>query len=257
MVIAIVANRPWYKYMIINIYALLRHTKDVKKIYILTETCNVNEIPYLNNLINKYSGVEFKVLDARPIIEKNVSSDCANKNSFFTQFAMVKLMLADVVKEDKVLYIDTDAIVRADISNVWKYNIDNYYIAGVRDFGILKRGVPELMSIAEKYINSGFVIFNLKKIRADFIKEKLFEIINNKPLRFPDQDALNLVCNQKVFMLPSMYNVCEDVTQEVVNKSLAKVYHYAGIKDFWVANRLYAEEWYDEEEKFYEEFEIQ
>ena len=63
-----------------------------------------------------------------------------------------------------------------------------------------------------------------------------------------------MVCCKKELYLPSMYNVCEDVTQEVVNKDLAKVYHYAGIKDNWVADRLYAEEYYDAEEKFYNEF---
>ena len=40
---------------------------------------------------------------------------------------------------------------------------------------------------------------------------------------------------------------------EPQNKSLTKVYHYAGPKFDWVVDRLYGEEWYDAEEKFYNE----
>ena len=50
-----------------------------------------------------------------------------------------------------------------------------------------------------------------------------------------------------------MYNVCDDVTMEIEDRDLAKIYHFAGIKDDWVVNLRYAEEWYNVEEKFYKE----
>ena len=155
------------------------------------------------------------------------------------------------MEEDKVIYLDTDTLVVKDISNVWRYDISNYYVAGVKDFGIYKRGNIDELGINGKYINSGFLIFNLKKIRKDKIQKKWFDIINDQELLFPDQDALNIVCTNKELYLPSMYNICDDVTLELENKSLAKVYHYAGIKENWVVNLRYAEEWYNVEEKFY------
>ena len=33
MVVALVANENWYKYMVIEVYSLLETTKDVKKVY--------------------------------------------------------------------------------------------------------------------------------------------------------------------------------------------------------------------------------
>ena len=137
---------------------------------------------------------------------------------------------------------------------MWKYNIDDYYVAGVKDFGILKRGDKVVADIVDNYINSGFVLFNLKKMREDNIKKKIFDILNSTELKYPDQDALNLVCNKKILFLPSMYNFCEDVTLEVMNKDLVRVFHFGGYKDFWVANRYYAEEWYEVEEAFYNEY---
>lgn len=254
MVIALVANENWYKYMMIDVYSLLECTKNVKKIYLFTETDKVEDIPYLDRVIKKYKDVEFIVRDSNKIIEENLSEYSANRDSFYTNFCLVKLMLSDATDEDKILYIDTDAIVRRDISNLWNYKMDDYYVAGVRDFGILKRGIDEVLPIADRYINSGFVLFNLKKMREDDIQEKMFDLLNTKELRFPDQDALNLVCNEKVLMLPSIYNLCEDVSLEVMNSDLVRVFHFAGEKDFWVANRFYSEEWYVMEEAFYNEF---
>lgn len=39
-----------------------------------------------------------------------------------------------------------------------------------------------------------------------------------------------------------------------MNERLVKVYHFAGPKKYWVVDRYYGEEWYDAEEKFYNEF---
>lgn len=95
-------------------------------------------------------------------------------------------------------------------------------------------------------------------IREDDIMNKWFDIVNREVLHFPDQDALNIVCQHKELYLPSMYNSCEygyfRITMQVINDSLIKVFHYAGDKSHWVADRLFAEEWYDAEEKFYNEF---
>lgn len=40
----------------------------------------------------------------------------------------------------------------------------------------------------------------------------------------------------------------------VRNQNLIRIYHFAYTKDFWVTNKLYAEEWYEVEEKFHNEF---
>ena len=169
-------------------------------------------------------------------------------------------MLSNFVKENKVLYIDTDAIVRKDISNVWNYDISNFYVAGVKDYGIIEDGIIEKYNITGKYINSGFVVFNLDKIRKENIMKQWFKLINTKKLVFPDQDALNIVCQHHELYLPSMYNSCEcygdRITQEVINTNLIKVFHYAGPKEYWLADRLHSEEWYDAEEKFFIEFGI-
>ncbi len=255
MVVALVANQNWYRHLVIEVYSLLKTTKTVKKVYLFTETDNADEIPHLRDVMERFNDVEIIVKDSRKIMDENINSDSLNRNSFYTDFCMVKLMFQNILEEDKIFYIDSDAIVLQDISNIWKYNIDDYYVAGVRDFGIMSRGTDYTRPIEDKYINSGVVLFNLKKMREDKIQEKMFEMINSRELSYPDQDALNLVCYDKIYLLPIFYNQCSEVTLGLIDKSKTRIMHYAGIKDqFWVTNRYHSEYWYEIEEEFNNEF---
>ncbi len=93
-------------------------------------------------------------------------------------------------------------------------NMDNYYIAGVRDFNeyINKKsthykniGIPNL----DSYVCSGVLIMNLEKIRNDNLNSTLNKLISendkNKTFKFPDQDALNVACYGHILALPFKY----------------------------------------------------
>lgn len=257
LIIVMSCTKSWYHYLMVDIYSLLECTKSVKKIYLLVETNNPEDIPDFLMIKQKYKDVEFVLLDLNQYIETNLINS-PNSNTIYTNFSFGRLLIPDIVEEEKAIYIDTDAIVKRDITNVWNYDITNYYLAGVKDYGIYEDNILDKYNIKGKYINSGFIVFNLKKIREENIKEQWFNIINTVPLTFPDQDALNIVCQYNELYLPSVYNSCEycgtRITMQPTNDSLIKVYHYAGPKEYWVVDRLYGEEWYEVEEKFINEF---
>lgn len=247
-------TKEWYHYLMVDIYSLLECTKSVKKIYLILETDKIAEIENLDAIMKKYKDVEFVIIDFYHSFFSKLKNDCPNLDSIYSNLCFAKIMLSDIVCEDKVLYIDTDAIVKRDISNLWNYRIDNYYVAGIKDFGILQRGTDDILEISNDYINSGVVLFNLNKMRCDGIQEKILEIINSRELRYPDQDALNIVCHNNILMLPSVYNHSDDFSLQAANQNLIKIYHFSGPKDAWVVNRFYAEEWYEVEENFCNEF---
>ena len=252
MIVAMCCTENWYQYLVTNIHSLLRTTKTVKKIYLLLETDNIDDVPYLKDVQKRYP-VEIVVLNFHSIFSKYVLASCPNVNTVYSNFCFGRLMLADVVQEDKVLYLDSDAVVRKDISDIWIYDVEDYYLAGCKDYGIIRDGTYNRLDIKKNYVNSGVVVFNLKKIREEGIVQKWFDIINTQELKYPDQDAMNMICTEKEFYLPPMYNTIWNVTIEPRDFSLIKVYHYAGIKDPWVADKIYGNQWYDSYEKFYHE----
>lgn len=252
MNIAMACNESWYYYLVVNLYSLLENTKNVKKIYLLLETDKVEDVPMLDKIIEKYP-VEFELINFNNVFDDLVDKGNVNRDTIYSNFCFARLALPSLVKDEKILYIDTDAIVLKDISNVWRYDISDYYLAGVKDYGV---GIEtyQRLSITGKYVNSGFILLNLKKIREDKIQDKWFEIINNNELEYPDQDALNYICQHHELYIPSMYNCTVGSTKDVLCLDKIRVFHYTGPKIDWVADRFYAELWYDVEEKFKDEF---
>ena len=254
MIIVFSCNKDWYKYLVVNIYSLLKYNKSIKKIYLLTSTNNISDIPHLKDIIETNNN-EVEIINIIPLLNKKLKKNCPNSNTIFSDFCFGRLLIPDIIKEEKALYIDTDIIVKKDISNIWKYDISKYYIAGIKDYGILNDDTLDRLQMNnKKYINSGFLLMNLKKIRKDKIVDKWFEIVNSKKLTYPDQDALNLVCTKKELYLPSIYNYNYPVTQNISNENKVKVFHYIGDKIDWIADHFNNEEWYEEAENFHNEF---
>lgn len=248
MVVVYGCNRDWYKYLEVNIYALLKYNHTVEKIYILCEDNNMNNFNYLKKIKSTYN-VDFIIYNITDLIYKYFNGKY-NSNLIYTDFAYSKLLISEVVKDDKVLYLDVDTIVKDDISKLWNYNIQGYYAAGVKDNGGFENGHNKKIGAVGKYVNTGVLLLNCELIRRDRLVEKFFNIINSRNLRYPDQDAFNIVCGNRIIYVPSMFNNAFnelfDVTKYVKNPKLRFIYHYTGDKTNWVADKYFAEEWYFE-----------
>lgn len=141
--------------------------------------------------------------------------DGANFKNRWTYMCMIRLALTMILpKEDKLLWLDCDTIVDADISELFAIDMDGYYIAGVKE--IRKEGWQD-------YINAGVLLMNLDAIRTDGLDKKLIDLVNTKKLECPDQDAINTLAKGKIRFIPSEYNVCPFTEPP----ERLKIYHYA------------------------------
>ena|GEM_PF-2793605 len=158
------------------------------------------------------------------------SKDCSTKiidmgNRFkgvrgthFPPSAFYRLLASSHLKQyNKILYIDGDTLVRHDLSELFNTNIDNYYIAGVKDMGMAdwanssagkvnyarKLGIKDM----SQYINSGVILMNLKKMKKDRMEEKFLSYVRQgRFLQYPDQEVFNSVCYGKIKLLSPIYN---------------------------------------------------
>lgn len=131
-------------------------------------------------------------------------------NKRFSEAAYYRLILSSILKDlDKVIYIDCDIIVRQDIGWLFENtNIGENYYAGVVE-ATLESQMDYLQSIGclpGSYINSGFLIINLKQLREDNLDLLLLERSNDSSLEFPDQDSINIICANKIVLLKPIYN---------------------------------------------------
>lgn len=113
---------------------------------------------------------------------------------------------------DKVIYADVDMIFQQDLNEVFCSSLQNgEFLAAVLDLAIddkffFRSNLSTRIGIDEKcYFNAGFLVMNLKLLRSGTVLEELNRHAKIK-YEMNDQDVLNIVCNGKVQILPTIYN---------------------------------------------------
>ena len=109
---------------------------------------------------------------------------------------------------DKVLYLDSDIIVKDDITKLWDIDLSNYFLAAVESPNVKRNYCDLNMPENSKYFNSGVLLINLQKWRQHNITEKTIEFIanNQDKITWWDQDSLNSVLCNKWLPLPLRWN---------------------------------------------------
>lgn len=147
----------------------------------------------------KLDNMDFNIIG----IERNF-----NKSSL-TAYArlFVSTLLPNSI--DKVLYLDCDSLIVDSYKDLWNLDISNYYCAGVLD-GI-NTAVKEKLGFNknDNYINSGFLLINLKKWREENVEEKFIRFMVENQHRFyqHDQGVLNNVFKNNILIVEPKYNL--------------------------------------------------
>ena len=247
MIIGMSSTRNWYQYLLTNIFAMLSNNK-VEKMYLFIEDDYIEEL----DLLKKRFNTEFVCININnKVFDKYIDENCPNISVRYSKCTLSRLFFPKEIKEDKVLYIDVDAIAVADISGLWNIDLKDYYVCGTPDSGMARDGVVYLKFIDSNipYINAGVLLMNLDLIRKNKIDDKWLEKINKERLMYHDQDAINSVCKDHIKIFSPEYN-CSASTTLLENKDEIKIMHYTMKKTNWVRDHKYSELWYKYEELY-------
>jgi len=149
--------------------------------------------------------------------------------------ALYKFNIANLFPTlDKILYLDGDILVQKDLSMLYQIDISNVYAAVVKDYKPMTYNPPQVKKLGINhscYFNSGVMLLNLKKMREENLSEKLFDYRVNGINYFMDQDALNVVFEEKVIYLEFYYNVMSSVMGFFTFEDIVSYYELSNIKD--------------------------
>lgn len=151
----------------------------------------------------------------------------------------------------KILHLDCDIIVKKDLTELYNTNIDDYYIAAVRDIAPTiyhaERG-----KIYNKYFNAGIMLLNLEKIRAESFFERILNIAfeHYNEYFFHEQDILNNEIEDKIKLISYKYNFIasncrytkkqlQKFYREIFDKNEIVIIHYAGKCRPWIFKYTY------------------
>ena len=133
---------------------------------------------------------------------------------------------------DKGIYIDSDVVLAEDIAQLYDIDIGDNFIGACSDLSVGE--VPPLVDYMEnavgvkkdKYINSGVLLMNMKKLREADIEGHFLKLLTTYHFDCiaPDQDYINAMCYGKIHYLDAAWDTMPDDTKPE-NKD-AKLIHY-------------------------------
>lgn len=103
---------------------------------------------------------------------------------YHTSAIFARLILAEILDIEKVLYLDPDIIIQEDISGLWDVDVSNHVLGAIQDDTIPTRD-------GYVYFNSGVMLINLKKWKEQKISKKAIKFVSKNITNHTDQDALN------------------------------------------------------------------
>lgn len=153
-------------------------------------------------------------------------------------------------KYDKCIYIDADTVIPGDISRLYNEDLEDNYLGCIVDKStidneILASYFEEVVGIPrDKYINSGVLLMNSKKLRELKIDEKFLDLYTKYGFDViaPDQDYINSMCYGHIKYLSDIYDAMPNPNNKEVEKPV--IIHY----------NLFLKPWQYENVQYYDYF---
>lgn len=153
-------------------------------------------------------------------------------------------------KYDKCIYIDADTVISDDISRLYNEDLGDNYLGCIVDKStidneILASYFEEVVGIPrDKYINSGVLLMNSKKLRELKIDEKFLDLYTKYGFDViaPDQDYINSMCYRHIKYLSDIYDAMPNPNNKEVKKPV--IIHY----------NLFLKPWQYENVQYYDYF---
>ena len=156
----------------------------------------------------------------------------------WTKAIFYRIMIPEIFHNlERVLYIDCDTLVLQDLSDFFFTPMDkNINMAMAVDRFSYKTRMQTLHT--KNYFNSGMILFDIQKCRTDKFSSKCIKWIHDNPqlAKFPDQDAINVVCDGKILRTNNLYNK-QFATTDIINiENKPFVIHFLSAKKPWMWN---------------------
>lgn len=163
----------------------------------------------LDRLCKKYGNelAIYNITDeqVRNLAINDMTIDGKPMYSIATYYRMLLPSLLDK-NIDRVLYLDCDVIVLANVASLYLLNMENYGVAAVADASPYDSYHREKMglSLAHDAFCAGVMMINLQFWRDYSAQDKLIDYANKswKKIYMQDQDALNYVFRDCWYKLP-------------------------------------------------------
>ncbi|MEG1480108.1 MAG: glycosyltransferase family 8 protein [Kiritimatiellia bacterium] len=220
-----------YKYIIpasVCFHSLLRHgNRDCfYQLLVIGSGLTPEHCEALQAVVRPFPNASLEIIEA-PKLDLPDGGEVLSAN--LSKDVFYKMLIPEIFPQyDRIIVSDVDIVYTGDTSGIMDFlpEDDDAYFAGIpdpgyavwRNEGILRTlGTPKSFHRYDRFytkemkeklwLNTGYMVLNAKKMRADKISQKCMAYANAnfKRLVLLDQDVLNIICFPHLRAVPPQY----------------------------------------------------
>ncbi len=228
-------------------------------VILMTNISDENQVA-LRKLISAYQNFSIRFINVGPYVfgyQFYIESDPTNTK--FSDEVYYRVLVPALMPEYRnIIFCDADLVVLDDIAKLLDNDYSNALVGAVRDYeGIAncynsnyertKYRISELgIKHFDEYFVSGVLVMNVKLFNEQFDVKDLLNLAVSKNWKQFDQDLLNYLCQEHIFILDASWDFLEDIygTYQSLPKPLfqeflksennPKIIHFAGRRKPWI-----------------------
>lgn len=226
--VAFACDENYAPYLPVAVQSLAEHASAAARYdIIILDCCSearseafLEAINVLRGILAERGNFTLKLVKVRAALANNAflrKNEQALKRYGYGTYA--RILIPDLLSDyEKVLYLDIDHIILADVAKLFDLPLADNLIAAVPEIraararlmprGARKRLIEKKLGLKdnEYYIIGSPMLFNIGLCLAAGFTERVLEFLSKEhDLPFPDQDAINSVCKGRIYYLPQKW----------------------------------------------------
>jgi len=219
----------------VTLYSLLESSGHRFRINLVLKGYDSHDLDKIYDTLDPFEGrYELRIVEA----DDSVFTKCRGLHG--NRLPYMKLLLPELLDDDRLIYLDSDLIIRRDLSELFGLDMRGYAVAACATEIEWQADGEFLMSLGlnekAKYFNSGVLLIDLQQWRKLGITKKCLEFAEKyqRELISHDQTVLNCVFYQNQFFeLDWSYNQGLYPTSKPVTSATGQIFHFVGSPKPW------------------------
>ena len=235
--IAYATNHKFFNLCLVSLISLLKNSVyEHINLFLLYNDITQADLTKINEL------KEIRPFSLRTLYISDNQFNGYPLTKWITKEAWYRCLLAEKFPNiDKILYLDSDTMIRKSLLPLWEINMNKKLIAAVEDISLSKDKATRSNLKDNLYINDGVLLINMKEWRKIKLYKKIVNYVENNEIFDSDQEVLNILCDKNKIRLNPEFNYMEvwwrNVTCqydheyfELYKKKDPSIVHFTGIK---------------------------
>ena len=194
-------------------------------------------------VIKNYGNCKVEFVDVTSYIKE--MGDRLPVRDYYSNATYYRLFIAEMFPElDKAIYIDSDTIVKGDISELYNVELGNNLVGACHEQAMVQNDVfgnyvnINLGLDRYNYFNAGVLVINCKLFRDECVLDQFSDIISLYECKVTqDEDYLNIICRNRIKWINDSWNTeiygemkCKEEEVNLIHYIMwHKPWHFKGV----------------------------